>query len=150
MAPWIPYALVALVLFGLSGLTQKLATNYISTELSTVCYALTYVPIAIAILATQKLSWDIPSKDWTLSILTGVLFGLAVLVQFAAYRYGTASVVTALTSLGTAATVIIALPVFKEKLNVRKVVGILLALAAGAALSYEKSAKPEAPAPPPG
>jgi transporter family protein len=164
---WVAYALLTLLLFGASGLTQKLATNDVSTEMSMVAYTLAYVPVGAAILATQSLDWAslsgkgtllVPVPAWILAVASGVLFGLAVLAQFVAYRWGTAALVTALTSLGTAATVVIAVPVFGDSLDARKIAGILLALAAGVALSFEGRApeaveirpaalRPEAPVP---
>jgi uncharacterized membrane protein len=44
--PWMATSLAALGLFGLSGISQKIATNYISVELSTICFALAFVPVA--------------------------------------------------------------------------------------------------------
>ena len=138
---WMPWALAALVLYGIAGVTQKLATNDISCELSTVCFAAAFVAVAAVILTTERIDWNISRKDWLLAILFGVLIGLAMLTQFAAYLRGKASVVTPLMALYPAVTVMLAVPMFGEKLDSRKVAAIVLALASGTALSYEGNPK---------
>ena len=50
MAIWMAYALMVLILWGLTGVTQKLSTNYVSVSLTFVCYAAAYVPIAAIVL----------------------------------------------------------------------------------------------------
>ena len=60
------------------------------------------------------------------------------LTLFAAYRTGKASVVTALTALYPGLTVVLAVPLLHERMDVRKLIAIALALGAGVALTYEK------------
>src|SRR3954471_10513543 len=137
--PWMAYALVGLVMYGVAGVTQKLATNHISTELSTVCFALTFIPVALAVMIRWPVkNWHFTTAAWVLAVLTGVLISTGTLTLFAAYRTGKASVVTALTSLYPALTVVISIPLFHEKLDLPKVAAIVVALAAGVALTYEK------------
>src|SRR5205814_845887 len=93
-APWMIYALAALALFGIAAILQKLATNNISSELSTVCFALGFIPVALYLVATQKLVWPPTPAGWGLSILLGAMIGIGGLTLFAAYRDGKASVVT--------------------------------------------------------
>ena len=139
VAPWMAYTLVALVLWGVAGLTQKLATNHISTELSTVCFALAFIPIALGVMVVWPVpSWRFPAMTWLLAVGTGVLISTGTLTLFAAYRTGKASVVTALTGLYPALTAVISIPLFNETLDVRKVAAIALALGAGVALTYER------------
>jgi uncharacterized membrane protein len=139
--PWMALALVSLVLYGVAGVTQKLATNNVSTELSTVCFALAFIPVALVTMWAQPVNWHLSGRAWTLAVLTGVLISTGTLTLFAAYRTGKASVVTALTALYPALTVVLAVPLFHERMDVRKVAAIVLALAAGVALTYEKPAK---------
>jgi uncharacterized membrane protein len=147
VAPWMAFALVSLVLYGVAGVTQKLATNHISTELSTVCFALAFVPVALAVMIIWPVQeWRLPAKAWVLAVTTGALISTGTLTLFAAYRTGKASVVTALTALYPALTVVISVPLFDEKLDARKVGAIVLALGAGVALTYERpSATSSAP-----
>lgn len=140
---WLPFALLTLVFFGTSGITQKLSTNYISTELSTLVFSAAFVVVALAIVAGRKLDWNIPAAGVGEAILVGLLFGLAILTQFAAYRWGSASVVTVLTSLSQVLTVILGVLFLHQSFGMLKGAGILLGLIAGTALSYE--GKPKAP-----
>jgi uncharacterized membrane protein len=143
VAPWMALALVGLVLYGVAGVTQKLATNNISTELSTVCFALTFVPVAAAVMVLWPVkNWHLPAGVWTVAVLTGVLISTGTLTLFAAYRTGKASVVTALTALYPALTAVISIPLFHEKLDLPKGAAIALALGAGVALTYERPASP--------
>jgi len=142
LAPkWMPWVAVCLLLYGIAGVTQKLATNHISTELSTVCFALGSVPVVVIIVACVSLPWDISRADWGVSVGCGAVIGLATLVQFAAYRLGNASVTTAATTLYPAVAAAFAIPLFGERLNTVKVIAIVLAVLAGVALSYESPAR---------
>jgi bacterial/archaeal transporter family protein len=143
-ARWLPFALLTLVLFGISGITQKLSTNYISTELSTLVFTGAFAAVAAAIVATQKLDWRLSGKDAGEAALVGALFGLAILTQFAAYRWGTASVVTVLTSLSQVLTVVLGVLFLHQGLGWLKGSGVVLGLVAGIALSYEGKPKPPA------
>jgi transporter family protein len=136
---WMGYSLIALLLFGVCGVTQKLASTDISTELSTICWAAGSIPVAAAIFWMQPPGPNIAKRDWIISILWGVLVVLGMLASFAAYRRGKASVVTALTALYPALTVVLAIFLFDEHLDAWKFAAILLALLAGVALSYEKA-----------
>ena len=141
---WLAFALASLVLYGVAGVTQKLATNDISCELATVCFAAAFVAIAAVILLTQPINGSISGKEWLLALLFGALIGVAMIVQFAAYSLGKASVVTPLMALYPAVTVVLAVGLFGETLDGRKVTAIVLAIAAGAALGYERSPKCDA------
>jgi drug/metabolite transporter (DMT)-like permease len=136
--PWMAYALVALVLWGVLAIFQKVSTAHVSTQLSTVCFAAAFVPVAVALAALRLVRWDLPAKAWALGVLFGVLLGVGTLVVFAAYRTGKASVVTAVYALYPAVTVCIAVPLFDEPIGWRKVVAVVLAIAAAMALSYER------------
>lgn len=141
-SPWMRYALVTLVLFGIAAVLQKLSTNEISNELSMVGFTLGFVAIATAIVATSSgWTWRIPGKSWGWALAYGVLIGVGTLALFAAYRHGKAAVVTAVTALYPALTVVLAVPLLGDKMSALKVVMIVLSLAAGVALTYEK--KPE-------
>jgi bacterial/archaeal transporter family protein len=150
ISPWVVYALIALVLWGIAGVLQKLATNHISSELSTVLFAAAFIPVAVLLMFTNQMTWAFSSRGWMLVLLYGALIGIGTLVLFAAYREGKASVVTALYALYPALTVLLAIPIFDEQLNAQKAVATGLALAAGVALSYEgqpvRSAEPVAAA----
>ena len=143
--PWMAWATATVVCFGIAAVTQKIATNHISNELSLVCFAASFVPVSIAIvLWGGPFDWNLPRKEWIYVLLYGSGIGLGTLVLFAAYRWGNASVVTALTGLYPALTAVLAMaiPRFGERFTPLKGAAIILAAVAGAALTYEK--KPDA------
>jgi transporter family protein len=137
-SPWMVAALLALLFFGIAGVTQKLSTNDISDELSTICYWLAALVVAGAVLVTQPFEWTLPVEAWTLALGAGVLAGLALWAGFAAYRGGKASVVTALIALYPIVTVVLAGPILGEEMNALKALAIGLAILAGLALGYER------------
>ncbi|MGH6805018.1 MAG: EamA family transporter [Methyloceanibacter sp.] len=136
--PWMLWTFGALVLFGATCFFQKIATFHFSSELCTLVFALVTIPIAGAILLFgPDLSFKLSGKVWLLSLLFGALVGIGSLAQFAAYRWGKGSVVTALTGLYPAITVLLAVPLLKEKLDALRIIAVVVALAAGVALTYE-------------
>jgi drug/metabolite transporter (DMT)-like permease len=140
VSDWMALALGALVLWGVAGVLQKVATNHISTELSTLLFAVAFVPVAVVVALTQPVQWRISAWGWTMSLAFGALIGVGTLVLFAAYRTGKASVVTALYALYPAVTVLLARPIFNERIDLWKGVAIVLALGAGVALTFETPA----------
>ena len=104
----------------------------------TIVFALVSIPMALAILIfVPGLSFTLSTRDWLLAILFGALIGIGGLITFAAYRWGKASVVTAIIGLYPALVVLLAVPLLAEKLNKLRIVSVILALTAGAALSSE-------------
>ena len=143
MSIWLGYALLTLVVWGFTGLSQKLATNYISVEFSLILFSAAFVPIAGVILVSQPLDWRISAMACLLAILGGVLNGLGVLTSMAAFHHGgKASIVTPLIALYPVVTVALAVPFLHERISRRELAGIILALVATAALSYGDE-KPE-------
>jgi len=138
-APWMLWTLAALAFWGGTCFFQKIATLHLSNELCTVVFALASIPIAIAIfLLSPGLSFNLSARAWLLSLLFGALLGIGSLMTFAGYRWGKASVVTPIIALYPALTVLLAVPLLKEKLDTLRCLAVVLALAAGIALSYER------------
>ena len=139
MATWMMYALVVVVLWGLTGITQKLSTNHASVSLTFVTYAAAYTPVAAIILWKEPLNWRISTMAWFLGILSGMLNGFGSLTLFAACRSGgKASVVTLLAALYPVLTIAMAVPLLHERIQMREIAAIALAIAAAGALSYER------------
>ena len=134
------YALLTLLLFGLSCITQKFATRYISDELSTICFTAGFVLLAIMIWAVGSPPWNLSAKDWISAIVVGLLMAIGTLALFAALRRGKASIVTPLTALYPLVTVILAVLFLHEHFDSVKVGAIVLALIAAFALSREGEA----------
>ncbi len=137
---WMMYTVASLVLFGLTFLTQKGATYFISEELSTVAFTGSFIVLALVLSCTDtSLDWDIPVRAGWLSLVIGVLMGGGVLTMFAAYRNGKASIVTPYSQLYPVITVLAAVPLFQESIDLLRGTGIVAAILAGVVLSMEKT-----------
>ena len=91
---------VALILFGITGVTQKLSTNRISFELSFVWFAAAFLLLALIIGFTVRLDWHLTPGLVALAALGGLLNGLGGLTSFAALeKGGKASVVIPIVNL---------------------------------------------------
>ena len=140
---WMLYTLLALLIFGITFITQKGATYFISDELSTVAFTVGFVLLDLALLPTDRsLSWNIPAKAGWVSVFIGILMGVGSLTLFAAYRYGKASIVTPFSQLYPIITVLVAVPLYHETIDLLRGIGVVAALGAGVILSIEKSDSP--------
>jgi len=141
MQNWIWLATIALVFFGITGVTQKLSTNNISFELSFLWFCAAFFVIAGAIAATMRLDWHVTPSLVAFAALGGLLNGLGALTSFAAFeKGGKASVVTPLINLYPLVTVAGAWMLLGERLTRTQLAGILAALIAVVLLSQEGEA----------
>lgn len=133
------YALVPIALWGVAGLLQKISTNHLSGEASTLWFLTAFVPVAVVILLTQPWPAQISTKTWWLVIALGLFFSVGnygILAAFASE--GKASIITPLSGLYPVVSVPIAIFFLSEKVGVRELTGIGAALVSVIALSYEK------------
>jgi transporter family protein len=138
---WILFASIALVFWGITGVTQKLATNRISSELSFLWFAYAMIAISLVLLVTATMHWHVRPLIFWLAVAGGTLNGLGALTSFTALESGgKASIVISLISLYPLLTVAFAVVVLHEKLTAAQGVGIALAIAAAILLSLEPKA----------
>jgi drug/metabolite transporter (DMT)-like permease len=138
--PWMFWTFSALVTYGVSAYLQKITTFYCSNELSTIVFALVWIPVAIAIyFLVPGFSFKLSTAGWVLSLLFGALIGIGSLLTFASYRWGKASVVTPIIGLYPALTVLLSVPLLREPMGTVRAIWVGLALAAGAALGCESN-----------
>ena len=135
---WIIYALVALVFWGITGVTQKLSTNNISTQLSFLWFVYAMFAIGLVIFLTVPIQWHMPPKIFWLAIVGGALNGLGALTSFAAFeKGGKASIVVPLCYLFPLVTVLLAITFLHESLTRTEIAGIITALVAAVLLYQE-------------
>jgi len=140
---WMLYTLLSLVIFGVTFITQKGATYFISDQLSVVGFTVGFILLDLVLLLTDSsLSWNIPVTAGWVSIFIGILMGGGSFTLFAAYRHGKASIVTPYSQLFPVITVLVAVPVYHETIDVLRGIGIVAALSAGVILSIEKTESP--------
>jgi transporter family protein len=138
LSRWVLYALAPIILWGAAGFLQKLSTNHISGELSTLWFLGAFIPFGVFFLFQEPLPAHIAARTWLLVIAQGFFLALgnfAILVAFASQ--GRASIIAPLAALYPMVSVPIAIFFLGEKTGVREGFGILLALASVVALSCE-------------
>jgi len=103
---WLAFALLPIVLWGIAGLLQKLCTNDISAELSTLCFLAALAAFSVFLLAFRPLTWQLTSADWIWAIALGLFLGLGNLTLLAAFAAGgKAAIVSSLAGLYSVVTV---------------------------------------------
>lgn len=142
---WMLFATIALVFWGITGVTQKLSTNRISSALSFVWFSIAMIVISVVLALTVPIHWHPPALILWLSIAGGTLNGLGALTSFAALESGgKASVVISLISLYPLLTVGIAVLFLHERLTPIQIAGIVLAIIAAILLSMEATTEQRA------
>lgn len=147
---WLPYAALAFLIFGASGLSMKLATSYVQATAALAGWSLGFMGLTLLFSALDSPSLPRTFAFSGLAFAYGLLMGLGLWASFEAYRRGKAATVTAVTALYPAVTVVlaVALPSINEGVSVQKALAVALSLAAGAALAIERSPQAESSLPP--
>jgi transporter family protein len=153
-SPWLLAALVPVVLWGLAGFAQKLATFRISGELATLYFLfafLAFVPVVRYVLPHIGPGYltGLTEKTLTLAVLLGFALALGNFACLLAFAHGgKASIITPITALYPIVSIPIAIFGFGERTSLRESVAIILALVAVVAISIEtKAAIPESSTP---
>jgi transporter family protein len=140
---WLLYAALALVFWGISGITQKLSTNRISSELSFLWFVGAMITISSILYIVLRTSWHLPVTVFCLAAIGGALNGGGVLTSFLALESGgKASIVISLISLFPLPTVAFAVLALHERLTRQQSVGVMLAIVAAILLSQEPAPNP--------
>ena len=143
MHTWFWLSTLSLLFFGITGVTQKLSTNYISFELSLVWFCIAMIAVSVGIALFFHLDWHLSTSVVLWAALGGLLNGLGALTSFAAFaKGGKASIVTPIINLFPLVTVGGAWIFLGEKLNATQLVGIVFALAAIVLLSQDTPPTP--------
>ena len=130
MRDWILPAMGTFLFWGLYGFFPKITLRYIS-PLSTVFFeALIGIPVAIVVLAVLKFKPEVHPTGVLLAGLTGLLGMLGALSFLFAVRRGQVSLVSAFTALYPALTILLAMLLLGERLELRQWLGVGLAILA--------------------
>jgi len=140
---WLWFAAIALLFWGVSGVTQKLSTNRISSELSFLLFAWAMIAISAVLVVTVPMHFHVRPLIFWLAVVGGTLNGLGALTSFVALESGgKASIVISLVSLYPLLTVGFAVLVLHERLTGVQALGVGLAIVAAILLSQEPKAAP--------
>jgi drug/metabolite transporter (DMT)-like permease len=141
---WFVIVLIPIFLWGCAGLLQKISTNYITGELSTLWFLAASVPATIILLAREPLAENPSGRIWLLVALIGFTFALgnwAILDAFA--NGGKASIITPISGLYSMVSIPIAIIFLGERIGRREIIAIAIALAAIIAISLESKPEPK-------
>jgi transporter family protein len=139
VADWIRLSAVTMFFWGIVGLLQKLGTNRISARSLLVWLTVGFM-LFVPWLAWHRGVLAMGTQDAVMGIAAGLANGLGSWFLFRSLERGAkASVAIPLTALYPLVTILLATTLLNETLTWRQWLGIALALAAGAALSYETS-----------
>jgi bacterial/archaeal transporter family protein len=142
MQTWLICVIVALVFWGITGVTQKLSTNSISGERSFLWFCWAMIVLTLAVAAFAHVPAHLGALALLSSIAGGALNGLGAWTSFRALGSGgKASVVISLISLYPMLTVVLAVIFLRERLTAHQIVGTVLAVAAAILLSLESPAE---------
>jgi transporter family protein len=135
---WLGFAVAALVLWGVTGITQKLSTNRISSERSFLWFCFAMVALSAAVLLMTRPHWGLGTLAVACSVAGGALNGLGAWTSFRALESGgKASIVISLISLYPLLTVVLAVMLLGERLTWTQTAGAVTAIAAAILLSIE-------------
>lgn len=144
MQAWLGFAVLALVLWGITGVTQKLSTNRISSERSFLWFCWAMVALSAAVLTLTRPHSALGTVVVLCSVAGGALNGLGAWTSFRALESGgKASIVISLISLYPLLTVVLAVLLLHERLTWRQSAGAVTAIAAAILLSLEPNSKAE-------
>jgi drug/metabolite transporter (DMT)-like permease len=139
---WLSFAIIALALWGITGVTQKLSTNSISSERSFLWFCWAIVALSIGVLALARPHWGLRGVVVLSAVAGGALNGMGAWTSFRALESGgKASIVISLISLYPLLTVGLAVMLLGERLTVLQWTGAFMAIAAAILLTLESSAK---------
>jgi transporter family protein len=138
MPIWLGFAVLALVFWGVTGVTQKLATNRITSESSFLWFCWAMVALSAVVLAFTHPQWHLRLAVVVASVAGGALNGLGAWTSFRALESGgKASIVISLISLYPLLTVVLAVVILGERLTWEQTAGALVAIVAAILLSLE-------------
>jgi transporter family protein len=139
---WLLFSIVALILWGITGVTQKLSTNRITSERSFLWFCWAMVALSAVVMFVVHLQWGLGRLVLTSAIAGGALNGLGAWTSFRALESGgKASIVISLVSLYPLLTVLLAVLILGERLTGLQTMGAFTAIAAAILLSVETSAQ---------
>lgn len=134
---WLLASFGVIMLWGAVGITQKLATNYLSAEWTTISLGIGYLFVLPFVLSGFHPS-AYAARAFIIALASGLFNMLGAWTLFVAMKKGgKASVVMPLTALYPAVVVLLSPYLFGDHVSPRQIVGILLGLVSGALLSRE-------------
>jgi transporter family protein len=129
--------MIAIVLWGVVGLLQKVGSNH-STSNSLMLWTAAGYFLLLPFLFGDSHLLSLSTRSIVVGVVCGFANGLGAWSLYTALERGAAaSVAVPLTALNPLLTLVLAVVVLGERLTLTQAAGVVLALVAGALLSYE-------------
>ena len=125
---WLLYALLCVFWWGIFGFLAKLGSNQVAPRQMQILFTAGMLPLLAAAFLNAGRRVDTERVGVVYGILNGVLAGLGGLAYFAAMEKGKASLVGPVTSLFPLLTVVLAVPILRERMNRIQIAGIVLGM----------------------
>ena len=126
---WLIYALGSAIFASLTSILGKVGIENIDSTLGTAIRTIVVLIMAwIVVFVTKKQNTirDIDKNSWIFLFLSGIATGCSWLCYYSALQMGPASVVVPIDKLSILVTIVFSYIVFKEKLNKKSALGLLL------------------------
>ena len=126
---WLIYALGSAIFASLTSILGKVGIENIDSTLGTAIRTIVVLIMAwIVVFVTKKQNTirDIDKNSWIFLFLSGIATGGSWLCYYRALKMGPASVVVPIDKLSILVTIVFSYIVFKEKLNKKSALGLLL------------------------
>lgn len=127
-AAWLMPAVLALLLWGVWGLFQKLATNQMPSRSVYFFSAIGAIAVVLLMLITSKFPISMNFEGAFFAVLAGVCSSLGGLLFLQAMSRGEASIVVTFTALYPVVTFVLSLILLHETITLKQGIGIVLAL----------------------
>ena len=125
---WFAPALLALVLWGVWGFLQKLATNHMPPRTVYFVSALGAIVVVLVVLTTSRFPMHLSADGTIFAVIAGVCSSLGGLLFLHAVSRGATPVVITFTALYPVITVILSFSLLREAITMKQGMGIVLAL----------------------
>lgn len=126
---WLVLAVMSLIFASLTSILAKIGMESVDSKLGTFLRTIVVVIMAFLIAAGKKKLPDIKKltkANWIFLSVSGILTGISWLCYYAAIQIGIVSVVVPIDKLSILVTVIFSYFLFKEKLNLKAAIGLVL------------------------
>ena len=126
---WLIYAIFSAVFASLTSILAKVGFQNVDSNLGTAVRTCVVLIMAWLIVFLQKKTGDIkhiPAKSWLFIILSGFSTGASWLCYYSALKDGPASIVNPVDKLSIVVSVTFSYFVFREKLNRKSLMGLIL------------------------
>lgn len=129
---WLVFALLSAVFAAFTAILAKIGMKGVDSNLATFVRILVIVPFALTIVLIQGTLKDaskFSTSTWVFLLLSGIATGLSWLFYFRALQIGDVHKVVPIDKLSFALSIVLGILIFKEKISVAGVVGVLFLLA---------------------